>query len=136
MHVLTTLGTTSECVQAAAVVFSKHSFEPLLFSILVSLFEYIFFVSLTQLTPEGLDEMIHPQIYVTVIAYTGFLGQPHKVDDHLLNLALSCSNFPLTNTCKVVLSFSHVNHHILSSLKSVLTILFPCLPPPLSPFSQ
>ena len=35
VHVLTTLGTTSECVQAAAVVFSKHSFEPLLFSILV-----------------------------------------------------------------------------------------------------
>ena len=98
MHVLTTLGTTSECVQAAAVVFSKQSFEPLLFFILVSFFEsfVFFFVSLTQLTPEGLDEMIHPQIYVTVIAYTGFLGQPHKVDDHLLNLALSCSNLSLT----------------------------------------
>ena len=83
-------------MQAAAVVFSKHSFEPLLFSILVSLFVCIVFVSLTQLTPEGLDEMIHPRIYVTVIAYAGFLGQPHKVDDHLLNLALSCSNLSVT----------------------------------------
>ena len=86
MYVLTTLVTTSECVQAAAVVFSK---QPLFFSILVSFFESIVFVSLTQLTPKGLDEMIHPRMYVTVIAYTGLLGQPHKVDDHLLTLTCS-----------------------------------------------
>ena len=99
-------------MHAAAVVFSKHSFEPLLFSIFVSFFESIVFVSLTQLTPEGLDEMIHPRIYVTVIAYAGLLGQPHKVDDHLLNLALSCSNlsltlsFSLTNTCSCPFLFT------------------------------